>query len=144
MRLVALFCCFALLFAVIAGCGGSGPEMGSVTGKVTLDGQPLEGATVQFQPVTGEPKSPSSGVTDASGYYELKFTASKDGATIGDHKVTISKTVTTEDANGNEGEEKETLPAKYNTKSDLTATVEAGSQTIDFALDSEGGGAAGK
>jgi hypothetical protein len=118
-----------MILAVIAGCG-SAQGLQRVTGKVTLDGKPLEGAAVEFQP-TAQGGSPSYGVTDAGGAFKLMFTIDKEGAMLGDHTVRISKT---EGAKATE-----TLPAKYNMKSTLTATVTAGSNTFDFPLSSEGG-----
>ena len=47
----------------LAGCGNS-PPLGTVSGRVTLDGQPLAETTVEFQPASG---SPAYGVTDAEG-----------------------------------------------------------------------------
>ncbi|WP_238388836.1 carboxypeptidase-like regulatory domain-containing protein [Roseimaritima ulvae] len=107
-----------------------------MSGTVTVDGSPIEGAVVTFQPTGGRP---SVGTTDASGQYTLRYSASIDGALIGAHKVVI----TTERAtSGGEGSEplvegrKEILPAKYNEATELTAQVEAGSNTIDFDLQS--------
>jgi len=144
MRFMGLCCCVALVALVIAGCGGSGPDLGAVTGTVTLDGAALEGATVEFQP-TAAGGSPSYGTTDASGAYELMFTFDKKGALPGEHKVRISKTKPAEgavpsgddDDDDDDENEIETLPAKYNTQTELTATVEAGKNTADFPLTSE-------
>jgi len=62
---------FALLAVVIvlAGCGGGGPDLVPVKGKVTYKGQPLSGASVTFHPATGPL---ATGTTDASGVrYQL-------------------------------------------------------------------------
>lgn len=78
---------------VFGGCSGNSvkyPTLASVTGTVTLDGQPLEGATVTFVPATGRA---SSGLTDASGYYSLQYTKTIAGATLGQHRVMIQKMV---------------------------------------------------
>jgi hypothetical protein len=129
-----------LLCLVIAGCGGSSVDLSTVTGTVTLDGVALEGATVEFQP-TGEGGSPSYGDTDASGAYNLMFTFSKEGATPGEHTVRISKTVAAPGGEGDDDDDdddgEETLPAKYNTETTLTATVADGKNEVDFSLTSE-------
>ena len=122
-----------MIFAVIAGCGGSSQGLQPVTGKVTLDGQPLAGTTVEFQP-SARGGSPSYGETDAGGAFKLRFTIDKEGAMLGDHIVRISKFEPTNSPTG-----KETLPAKYNSKSKLTATVTQGHNTIDFPLSRNGG-----
>jgi hypothetical protein len=81
------------LFA--AGCGGQG-DVVPVSGRVTLNGQPLAGATVAFQPVSpGMNERPeacgSAGRTDASGQFTLRLIEpDRDGALVGEHIVTIS------------------------------------------------------
>lgn len=59
-----------LMLFIFAGCGESGPELGTVSGFVTLDGEPLANASVGF---TGVDNGPSCyGKTNAGGVYELK------------------------------------------------------------------------
>jgi hypothetical protein len=121
-----------LLCPLVAGCG-SGDGLARVKGKVTLDGQPLEGATVKFQP-TAEGGSPSSGITDADGRYELMYTFMTWGAMPGEHVVSIRTAGTYFDDQGNEIERPERVPAKYNDQTELKRTVEPGRNTIDFKL----------
>ena len=121
-------CCLLL-----AGCGGSGPKLGKVKGRVTLGGQPLEEAEVTFQP-TAEGAAPSADTTDADGRYELMYTFDKKGAVPGEHIVTITTGGTFLDDQGIEVEREEGVPAKYNTQTELRETVKPGSQTIDFDL----------
>lgn len=55
------------------GCGKN-PERCVVTGLVTLNDQPLPGATVKFVPTRAEPESPAAlfgAVTDADGRYRV-------------------------------------------------------------------------
>src|ERR1700724_2573379 len=77
---------------VLAGCGG-GCQVAAVSGQVTMNGQPLPGAQVTFQPIgsSGEDPGPgSSGITDDQGRYTLKLlTLSKPGAVVGKHRVMI-------------------------------------------------------
>jgi hypothetical protein len=84
-----------LLTACALGCGGSGrPKLVSVTGTVTLDGKPLEGAIVAFLPdvdAKAKYKRPSSGITDASGKFTLGTYDKTDGAPVGKYKVGIQK-----------------------------------------------------
>ncbi|MBW3596598.1 MAG: carboxypeptidase-like regulatory domain-containing protein [Planctomycetes bacterium] len=122
----------------LVGCGGG--NLGQVEGTVTLDDQPLPDATVIFQPEAGG--SPSRGKTDASGYYQLSFSRDEMGAVPGTHTVRISTGgVVGSEEEGEEGEPvvvPEKVPAKYNDQSELTASVEKGSNTIDFDLDAQG------
>lgn len=118
---------------LLAGCGGAAadrPEIGTVQGTVTLDSAPLADATVMFYPAEGRA---SVGKTDAEGHYELQYTADIPGAKVGSHAVKIT---TAEDSAEHGAGQTERLPATYNSASTLTAEVEAGENTHDFALKS--------
>ena len=122
-----------LWLATLAGCGGNA-DLGTVAGVVTLDGQPLANATVEFVPADGgEERSSYDGTTDASGRYELYFSASQKGATPGAYTVRIWPP-----DSDDEPAPAPKLPPQYSTRSELTATVEVGSNSIDFPLDSQG------
>jgi hypothetical protein len=76
------------LLLVGAGCGGKQPV--SVRGALTLDGQPVEGATVLFLPEAGgEGARQATGQTVAGGKFELTTFRSGDGAFPGDYKVVV-------------------------------------------------------
>ena len=64
------FVTFVVLELVtVAGCGGNA-DLGTVAGVVTLDGQPLANATVEFIPTDGgETRSSYDGSTDAFASY---------------------------------------------------------------------------
>jgi hypothetical protein len=74
------------------GCGGGGGYTAApVSGVVTLNGAPLAGASIVFQPTaTGNPGPPSSAETDTDGTFTLYFTDGKEGAVVGQHKVYIT------------------------------------------------------
>jgi hypothetical protein len=80
----------AVVFAL--GCGSS--KFVPVSGKVTLNGQPLANATVAFQPTgdeqTIETGPGSSGKTNENGEYTLTVATGKKGAVVGKHRVLIS------------------------------------------------------
>ena len=60
-----------LLVLALTGCGSDDtPPLGEVTGKITLDGQPLEGVIVLCKPEIGRV---ATGTTNAAGEYELEF-----------------------------------------------------------------------
>ena len=128
---------FAILVTGV--CTGCGPAEGlaTVNGLVTLNGDPLPDAYVQFI-CTGEKAGTSTGRTDSNGNYSLMFSRSKHGARIGPSKVKI----TTFDLDGMHGGVKripEKVPAEYNVKSALTAEVKPGSNTFNFELKSDVG-----
>lgn len=131
----------AFVSILVAGCGGGGdgPELGAVEGTVRMDGQPLEGATVTFQPQQGRP---SLGETDGDGYYELQYTDDQMGAVAGKHRVEISTYREGDpdaDDPARQQSQPERVPAKYNTQTELDADVKPGSNPpIDFNLDSQG------
>jgi hypothetical protein len=108
------------------------PELGEVSGQVTLDGQPLADAAVTFQPVAGEEAgskvSASVGRTDADGNYELNYVKDIQGAAVGAHRVMIQAPLPT-------GQEQ--LPPRYNLSTELTADVQSGGNTFDFPLTSK-------
>ncbi len=132
-----------MLAAQLAGCGSGGPELGEVTGRVTLDGQPVSGAVLTF--ISQTPKgTPSYGGTDDQGRYSLMFTNVKSGALLGDHVVEIETTKVSA------GEARELvaqglpappayvpIPKKYKKPGAIVAKVESGRNTIDFELTSK-------
>lgn len=134
----------------LVGCGSEAELDGlvAVTGTVTHNGQPVEGATVTFNPTEGRA---ASGITDAEGRFTLTTLTANDGAMPGSYNVGISKTdvqgaMTAEEAEAylmqhNQAPPppvtKELLPVKYKNpaKSGLTATVnESGANDFTFEL----------
>ncbi|EAQ81283.1 hypothetical protein DSM3645_22866 [Blastopirellula marina DSM 3645] len=130
-----------LLLVLTWGCGGDqiDPEYKPVSGTVTLDGQPLPDAQISFVPPgTG---SSGSGFTDEYGKYELYYAARRGGAKLGENRVFITKN---KPSTGKRGEfagvseaDMEMLPARYNRKTELTATVEDKRNEINFDLKSK-------
>jgi hypothetical protein len=121
----------------LVGCGGPDhPDVGRVSGVITLDGQPLPEATVMFQPTEGRA---SIATTDAAGKYSLLYLDGVPGARLGQHKVIIRTEIPGED--GQPPIAKEKLPKKYHAQTELTAEVKPGSNTFDFKLESQAGGA---
>ena len=146
--------CFgiALLAAVsiscASGCSPSGLPVAPVTGTITLDGKPLQGARVCFQPrsagnalIAG---GPSYGETDESGRYELATLNGMRGAVVGEHRVMISTQKKKADPEGTARVivlAEERVPEAYHNKSTLARTVpEAGLSACDFSLFSDGRG----
>ncbi len=136
---VCRFLCLLMLPFILAGCSGKSndlPALAEVTGQVTLDGNPLPGAIIDFYPqgaVEKKQSRASSAATDSEGKYSLMYNNDTAGAILGDHMVRISKT-----EGGAEVAGPEMLPKKYNENTTLTATVtKDGPNTIDFELKSK-------
>jgi hypothetical protein len=128
--------CSALL-VIVAGCGSS--HRGSVSGGVTLDGQPVDGGIISFFPSSREGGS-SACTTIAAGRYTV---SGRGGPSIGVNRVEIRWSRKTGKKMpgmmpGREQDELlEAVPARYNAKSELTAKIEPGKNELDFALKSK-------
>ena len=86
----------AKVIAVIAvlsfvGCGDS--SIAPVSGKVTVDGEPVEGIRVVYSPILAPGKTDagpwSSGLTNSAGEYALETRHKDNGAVIGTHTVSF-------------------------------------------------------
>jgi hypothetical protein len=90
MRSCVLLLSAGLFMTSLLGCSKSDrPDIAFASGRVTLDGNPVEGASVSFEPVGGG--RPCSGMTDADGVYKITSYEPFDGAPVGDHNVAIIK-----------------------------------------------------
>jgi hypothetical protein len=163
MNKKTFLCCLTVGLVSISvtafvGCGGSNwPPTYKSTGTVTLDGSPVERASITFYPLNGQ--KPANATTDASGNYELTSFNAGDGATPGSFGVAIQKFPVIEidavpggrpfDESSNTdagpspdsvGDPENELPKKYSSheKSGLSATVTADGENIfNFNLTSE-------
>ena len=75
---------------LLTGCGGGSdaPPLVPVSGKVTVDGSAVRGATVTFLPQQSGLNT-SIGTTRDGGTFELFYSSSR-GAVPGEYKVTVS------------------------------------------------------
>ena len=121
-----------VVVAVLAGCSTE-PATGTVEGIVNLNGQPLDQGLIRFVPADGK-SQPADGTITAG-----KFTAT---VPLGDFKVEITSPKVvgkTQMMPGSPEVDKiqEALPARYNVKTELKATVPKGkSQMPPFELKS--------
>jgi hypothetical protein len=118
------------VFFLFAGCN---PEhelspRHAASGSVTHDGQPLASGTIVFESTADLSKGlPPTSAPIVNGRYEIQ-------ASAGMNVVRINAPKETTDESGMTVAE-ETIPAKYNSESELTAEVAAGGATTkDFAL----------
>ena len=107
---------WALLISFLVGCG-SEYDIAPVSGKITLDGAPLAGALVSFEPLATdglEAGYGSYGECNEEGVYQLKSLHGENGAIVGPHRILIT---TMKGKEGPNGEmimiSKERVPDKY-------------------------------
>jgi len=125
---VQVFIVAGLLVSLV-GCGkGDQPDLGTVSGVVTVDGKPAAGLGILF---TQRGFRSSGGCTNEAGEYNLKYLRDTMGAVVGKHEIRIDYLPQ------EEKKRQRTLPKKYNRESELFRVVESGSNVINFDLQSE-------
>ena len=153
-RVRCLFLMGFVLGMLLTGCGG-GPRLGKVSGRVTFNGKRVPTGTIMFHPDAGPA---AVGAIGPDGTYTLTTIKPGDGAVVGSHRVTIHATTvgpgSLVDPKSFEeeielaqrkdpkakvlvpGKVEWIVPEKYSRPetTDLTATVQPGANTIDFAL----------
>jgi hypothetical protein len=136
-----LFACAALLalgMCWIAGCGGpryDGERRAAIEGSVSLDGQPVDGGTINFMPVDSGGRVASALIS--GGRYEIP---EERGPTPGKYRVEISWNkplgpVDEENPDAPQPSE-QVIPAKYNQNTELERDIAAGKNELDFPLTS--------
>ena len=85
--------CIFLTIVGVVGCGGASdiPPLGSVNGKLLVDGKPAAKMSVEFHPDNSAgTKGPMSfGITDGEGKFKLYTGGGQQGAVIGKHVVVV-------------------------------------------------------
>jgi len=133
-KMLCSFIVLTLTAGATLGCGGGGPNVGKVSGTVTIDGKPASGITVSFQPSEGG--RGSSGTTDQNGNYELIHSPTVKGALVGSHNATIAAGEPGVDTpmHGNAALiQASGFPSEYSLIK-KPVTVEAGRNTIDLTF----------
>ncbi|MBL4884819.1 MAG: carboxypeptidase regulatory-like domain-containing protein [Planctomycetaceae bacterium] len=141
-------CLLSFVFSMVAviGCGGGSNEelvdVVPVTGKITLNGEPLKGAAITFMPQDEGMGRPCFGATDDDGAYVIKTQDGRKGCPVGKFKVIISKFAMEDGTPVGEDPEAaalgmEHLPAQYSSgeQTQLSADVPEGGKTFDFPLE---------
>jgi hypothetical protein len=130
--------CIAVVVGLssLVGCNRSELDLAPVEGLVTYNGAPLADAGVLFTPAKGPY---AMGVTDGEGRFTLT-TANHEGALIGEHGVSVSKTDTiVKYVQGSAFPDyitKPLIPSKYfdASTSQLSATVTDDDNEFEFKL----------
>lgn len=119
-----------------AGCGGAGAERRVVSGEVSYNGRPVEDGEIRFFPAAGT-DAPMSGAYIRGGRYTAEGLG---GVPVGTFRVEIVGHRGTRPADGvdveKQGSGGQYLPARFNTRTTLEATVPPGTGPVtrDFHL----------
>jgi hypothetical protein len=139
----------AAFIVFVIGCSNEPFQVAPVSGRVTLDGKPVEKASVMFQPVASNgninPGPGSYAITDADGRYTLKLIGlEKPGAAVGVQKVRIANFMDPGDTTDDRPDKKSPkpivkIPGWYNR---IDAILEfdvrpRSNKDVDFALSSK-------
>ncbi len=135
-----------LWMAALVGCDEAKKyKTAPISGRVTLDGQPLAGATVKFMPMRQNESSTITGpdalgTTDGDGKYTLTSIFDDKGATVGQNQVMISTLKAEPDPNNVDKMKiivKEKVPDKYSLKPLTFEVPDKGSDSANFDLSSK-------
>lgn len=121
----------AVVMLVMMGCRGA--RRAAVAGKISLDGQPVEGGSILFIPIEGQQRESSWGEIQA-GEYAI---AARQGPVVGPNRVEIRwprKTGRKMPLDPEFDELREAIPACYHSDSELQVDVKPGKNLFDFAL----------
>lgn len=86
-RLRAATLLLSLLLGCVAGCGDGGPKLYPVSGRVTIDGEPLTYGYIRFVPTEGRP---SDAQLASDGTFTLRYQGGREGALAGSHRVEVA------------------------------------------------------
>jgi hypothetical protein len=126
--------CFTILVLAAAAMGCSrGPRRFALEGRVTVDGGPLESGAMAWIP-TAQTGGPTCGGSIAGGRFSIP---AAEGAREGEYRIEITATRQSEKADsiGLDGQTKafafiQFLPARYNSESELVATVRSSGKNV--------------
>jgi|tagenome__1003787_1003787.scaffolds.fasta_scaffold20614511_2 hypothetical protein len=124
---------FNCLLFLSPGCTSS--NLPSISGIVTLDGQPLKEGTIQFAPTDGKAPSQAAVIQDGKFSTQLHRTNYK----VEIHATKLIDTGAKLDEKGPGGGPKavELLPARYNVQTELTLQVDGPRSDANFELKSK-------
>ncbi len=133
---ISLSILIGLTLVGMTGCF-SDSSQSVVQGIITLDGKPLPGASVTFQPQPSTPGQTARGRTDESGKYTLKV-RNKESVVPGEYRVEIKVVheITNQEGMvvGEKEDPKLKVARRFNDKTDLIADVQPGNEN-EFNFD---------
>lgn len=132
-------CRYLIGVLCVAAAIGCGPPKTVVTGTVTLNGEPIERASVEFFPRDGKGRT-AGGFTDPAGRYRVEVSPKEMRATVSLVEVVRQdrRQVSEENPDGNVMEE--IIPPQFSDRkeTELTVTpIDGTTTTADFTLSSD-------
>lgn len=123
------------MMVTLVGCGrASGPQTAVVSGKITLNGAPLESGQINFVP--GDGVGAPAGAKISGGNYKADVPLGAKRVEIRAPKVVGQKDAYEGDPNSPKIDLiEEMIPPRYNAQSELKATVNTGRNVQDFSLE---------
>lgn len=128
---VSMMAMFVMWF--VLGCGGASTT--ELTGKVTLDNQPVEHGDIAVFGTDGNHTQAAATITNGGYTFDAKS-----GLKPGNYKVEIhwlkptGKTIPSADPGFTMDETREVIPRRYNENTELTITIDTGTNMKDFPL----------
>lgn len=130
LQILAVHCTMAAI-----GCSGSPDGIVPVEGTVTLDGQPLPGAQVKFQPPDGTLDNIAIGFTDQEGRFSMHLLGTLEpGVAPGVYEVSFTTAVAGPDDLETDPIPKERVPPKFRNGGLEFEVLPEGDQTASFEL----------
>jgi hypothetical protein len=129
-----LFVTMGLVFAA-GGCSADSSR-GTVDGTVTLDGTPLASGIIRFVPIDGQ--TPTAEATINHGTFAAVVPIGEKRVSISASKVVGKRKMYETPDSPTVDVVEELLPARYNVRSELSITVNPGTQHPEFVLNSGG------
>ena len=137
-RTCFILACFLCTIAFTTGCGNGRPGRVTVSGKVLIDGKPLDTGYIRLIPPNARP---AGAEIQSDGSFTLTTFSDDDGAVLGNHKITVNAFQNKE----NGMVTRYLVPAKYGEikTTDLTVDVDQPTDSLTVNLSWEGTGQTG-
>jgi hypothetical protein len=123
---------WAMVVIAILMVGCAKPNIGTVTGTITVDGSPAKSGSIAFFPV--DRKSPTAGSEIVDGKYTAKVALGTAKVEVRVPKVTGEKKLYNTADSPKQKILAESLPAKFNDQTELKLNVQPGENHQDYSL----------
>ena len=131
----------AMLLATTTGCPEKTFPVAPVSGTITINGKPVEGANIKFQPTSKSNSGVAGGGsyarTDAEGKFTMQLILQDgEGAVVGEHRVYITTGAPAEGQSDAPRIVGERVPMEWRDGHHTFEVPEGGTTTADFKIES--------